>query len=69
MSIVKNSLRDLSTKKAYRNFKGDQVFLVSVGLKDAEDLCADLAQALEVKSGNAKSPLTPLYKEENLKSF
>jgi methionine-gamma-lyase len=31
----------------YRAFAGDGVFRVSVGLEDAEDLCADLDQALE----------------------
>jgi methionine-gamma-lyase len=30
----------------YRAFAGDGLFRVSVGLEDAEDLCADLDQAL-----------------------
>jgi methionine-gamma-lyase len=31
---------------AYRNFAGDGIFRVSVGLEDPADLCADLEQAL-----------------------
>jgi methionine-gamma-lyase len=30
----------------YRDFAGDGVFRFSVGLEDAEDLCADLERAL-----------------------
>ena len=32
---------------AYRAFAGDGVFRISVGLEDPQDLCDDLAQALE----------------------
>ena len=32
--------------QSYRDFAGDGVFRVSVGLEDAEDLCADLDQVL-----------------------
>lgn len=35
-------------EKAYRDFAGDGIFRVSVGLEDAEDLCADLEQALKL---------------------
>ena len=33
--------------KAYREFAGDGVFRLSVGLEDPEDLCGDLARALD----------------------
>ena len=33
--------------KAYREFAGDGVFRLSVGLEDPEDLCRDLARALD----------------------
>lgn len=32
----------------YRQFAGDGIFRLSVGLEDADDLCRDLAQALEL---------------------
>ncbi len=32
--------------KSYRDFAGDGVFRLSVGLEDADDICADLAQVL-----------------------
>ncbi len=37
---------DEAQRESYRNFAGDGVFRVSVGLEDADDLCADLDQAL-----------------------
>jgi methionine-gamma-lyase len=33
--------------RAYREFAGDGVFRLSVGLEDPEDLCRDLARALD----------------------
>jgi cystathionine beta-lyase/cystathionine gamma-synthase len=35
-------------KKAYRDFAGDGVFRVSVGIEDPEDLCTDLEQVLSL---------------------
>lgn len=35
-------------KKAYRDFAGDGVFRVSIGIEDPVDLCADLEQALSL---------------------
>ena len=32
--------------QAYRDFAGDGVYLVSIGLEDPEDLCENLAQVL-----------------------
>jgi methionine-gamma-lyase len=32
--------------KRYRDFAGDGIFRFSVGLEDAEDICADLDQVL-----------------------
>jgi cystathionine gamma-synthase/methionine-gamma-lyase len=32
--------------KSYKDFAGDGIFRVSIGLEDPEDLCADLDQAL-----------------------
>ena len=34
----------------YRDFAGDGIFRVSVGLEDAEDLCGDLDQAMATES-------------------
>jgi methionine-gamma-lyase len=43
-----NSFRlDAEHLARYRTFAGDGVFRVSVGLEDAEDLCADLDQAMQ----------------------
>jgi len=46
--IQTNSFRLDDTHLArYKSWAGDGVFRLSVGLEDAEDLCADLAQAIE----------------------
>ena len=43
-----NSFRlDAEHLARYRQFAGDGIFRVSVGLEDPEDLCNDLSQALE----------------------
>ncbi len=47
--LQQNSFRlDAEHLARYRQFAGDGLFRVSVGLEDAEDLCADLNQALAV---------------------
>lgn len=46
--LQKNSFRlDADHLARYRAFAGDGLFRVSVGLEDAEDLCADLNQAMQ----------------------
>ena len=46
-----NSYRmDADHLARYRAFAGDGIFRVSVGLEDAEDLCADLDQAMATES-------------------
>jgi methionine-gamma-lyase len=46
-----NSYRmDANHLARYRDFAGDGIFRVSVGLEDAEDLCADLDQAMATES-------------------
>jgi methionine-gamma-lyase len=48
--LQKNSFRmDVEHEKRYRAYAGDGIFRVSVGLEDAEDLCADLDQALRAE--------------------
>lgn len=48
--LQKNSFRlDAEHLARYRQFAGDGIFRVSVGLEDPEDLCADLDQALAAK--------------------
>jgi len=42
----------------YRQYAGDGVFRVSVGLEDPDDLCADLTQALEPCSVTGKTSRT-----------
>ncbi|HOW19843.1 MAG TPA: PLP-dependent transferase, partial [Phycisphaerae bacterium] len=37
---------DAEHLRRYREYAGDGVFRLSVGLEDPEDLCADLDQAL-----------------------
>jgi methionine-gamma-lyase len=37
---------DAAQMEVYRQFAGDGIFRLSVGLEDPEDLCADLDQAL-----------------------
>jgi methionine-gamma-lyase len=39
---------DETQAEAYRNFAGDGVFRLSVGLEDAEDLCRDLDQTMSI---------------------
>ena len=39
---------DEKQAEAYRNFAGDGVFRLSVGLEDAEDLCRDLDQTMSI---------------------
>jgi methionine-gamma-lyase len=45
--VQQNSFQlDEEHYRRYRQWAGDGVFRVSIGLEDAEDLCADLDQAM-----------------------
>jgi cystathionine beta-lyase/cystathionine gamma-synthase len=47
--ILKSSFSLQGTAlKSYRDFAGDGIFRVSIGLEAPEDLCADLDQALRI---------------------
>jgi len=49
--VQKNSFQlDEEHLRRYRQWAGDGVFRVSIGLEDADDLCADLDQALNGRS-------------------
>ena len=46
--LMASSFRlESAAAQAYRDFAGDGIFRLSVGLEDPEDLCADLAAALD----------------------
>jgi methionine-gamma-lyase len=57
--LHENSFRfDAEHLERFRQWAGDGIFRVSIGLEDAEDLCADLDQALggAVPAGRASQP-------------